>query len=347
MLQFKSVPLLNRLAISALSLIGCDVALANDYDFNSKRELLHSPFLLVDVEQTEVMRDYSGNSETDLALATVEFGFSAAFNDNLNSQLSFLYEEDATDPEVDLAVISFANFMAHDVAMHVGQMYLPFGHFETALVNDTVILELAEVRDLAAAVTYQSDRLAAQLFTYDNNAHPAGSNWNNVGLNGNFQTDVLQLGFSVLGDILSSESFQSVVSDSDIYANHNSSVPAAAVHAGLNLGNWFFYNEVFKSRAIEFATAEGTQHQRSVRAKHLEMGYRWPKIIAAAAWQQTTNAQAFELPVVRSALGLQYLYSELVHLNVEFWRDRSYRSAANSNSQSSKAVVMQLQLILQ
>ena len=67
----------------------------------------------------------------------------AQLSDYSSAEISLLYEEDSTDLEVDTASISFEK-EGNPFALQVGQTYLPFGMFTTSLVNDTLVLEVAE-----------------------------------------------------------------------------------------------------------------------------------------------------------------------------------------------------------
>jgi hypothetical protein len=69
----------------------------------------------------------AGGDNSDIVLATAELGIDAQVNDWVNGNITFLYEEDDTDLEVDVAIITIANADATPFYFAGGQMYVPFG----------------------------------------------------------------------------------------------------------------------------------------------------------------------------------------------------------------------------
>ena len=103
-------------------------------------------------------------------LATFELGIAAQVTDWVEAMASLLYEEDDTDLEVDLAMITIANPEVTPVFFSAGQFYLPFGAYQTNLVSDPLTLEIGETRETAAQLgfVYQGFSGSAYAFNGDN-----------------------------------------------------------------------------------------------------------------------------------------------------------------------------------
>jgi hypothetical protein len=88
----------------------------------------------------EFEASYSSDDETgsDFVVATVDLGLEADLTEGVKANVSVLYEEDDTDLEIDIATISFESLAGTNSALILGQDYLPFGSFETYMVNDTL-----------------------------------------------------------------------------------------------------------------------------------------------------------------------------------------------------------------
>jgi hypothetical protein len=108
-----------------------------------------------------------GESESDVALATVEFTMDAAVNEWLGGHVGLLWEEDATEENIlDEGFITMGGGDTFPVFAQAGRFYLPVGNFETAFISDPLTLELAEINQSSVMVGYDSAwiSLAAGVF---------------------------------------------------------------------------------------------------------------------------------------------------------------------------------------
>ena len=90
---------------------------------------------------------FEGDSESDVVLATFELGISSQVTDWVEAGGTLLYEEDETDLEVDTGYITLANADVSPLFLTAGQIYVPFGAFETHMVSDPLTLEIGETRE--------------------------------------------------------------------------------------------------------------------------------------------------------------------------------------------------------
>jgi hypothetical protein len=112
-------------------------------------------------------RDADNDAASDLTLATAQLTFGAKVTDSISADLSFLYEEGATDLEVDEAAINFA---AGPWKARIGQQYLPFGVFYSHFISDPLILGLGETRDTAVIAGYGNDLFDLSAFAFNGRA---------------------------------------------------------------------------------------------------------------------------------------------------------------------------------
>lgn len=127
--------------------------------------LTFSGLLEVEASATNTeLEDSRTQSSSDLVLATTQLGLGLTFTDRFRGQVSFLYEEDATDFEVDEASIdvNIDPFFAR-----LGRIYLPFGVYNSHFISDPLTLELGETRETAALLGYRQDLLSLSLFAFN------------------------------------------------------------------------------------------------------------------------------------------------------------------------------------
>ena len=110
--------------------------------------------------------DYTKVDSSDIVLATVELALEASVNDNVDVEVVLLHEEDDTPLEVDVGVINL-----HDerspLSLSLGQMYVPFGSFESNMVSDPLTLELGETRESTVLLNFESNGATAGFYLFN------------------------------------------------------------------------------------------------------------------------------------------------------------------------------------
>lgn len=90
---------------------------------------------------------------SDIIIATVELGIDAQIVKHVSGHILFFYEDDS-DLEVDEAIISINGEDVVPLYLNAGQMYVPFGNFESHMISDPVTLELGETREKAVVAGF-------------------------------------------------------------------------------------------------------------------------------------------------------------------------------------------------
>ncbi|WP_298039358.1 LbtU family siderophore porin [uncultured Desulfuromonas sp.] len=130
---------------------------------------------LIEVEATAEGIDFAdGGSDaaSDLVLATAQLGFGLELTESLSGDLIFLFEEDATDLEVDEAAV---NLELGPWSGRIGRQYLPFGVYNSHFVSDPLTLELGETRETALLAGYGRDLFTVSAFVFNGDAEKAGA----------------------------------------------------------------------------------------------------------------------------------------------------------------------------
>lgn len=128
---------------------------------------------LVEVEAAAERLKYraaDNDAFSNLTLATAQLTLGAKVSDSITTDLSILYEEGATDLEIDEAAINFA---AGPWKARLGQQYLPFGIFYSHFISDPLILALGETRETAVVAGYGNELFTLSAFAFNGRADKA------------------------------------------------------------------------------------------------------------------------------------------------------------------------------
>ena len=120
---------------------------------------------VVEVEAGAV--DDSSVDSSDIATATVQLGIEATINDGVTGHVLLLHEEDDTPLEVDEGSITVSLNGQGSVYLTAGQMYVPFGNFESHMVSDPLTLELGETRQSILQVGFDNNGLYGSAYLFN------------------------------------------------------------------------------------------------------------------------------------------------------------------------------------
>lgn len=286
---------------------------------------------LVEVEGSVGENDKE--SYSDLVVATVELGLAARINDNLSTAVVLLYEEDETELDVDVATITIDKLVG-PLRLDVGRMYLPFGRFETALVNDTLVLEAGETNKTAALFGLTQGVFSAGAYAFNGDADRE-DHAENYGLTFSVGNDDYSVGVDYLSALTEADSWVD-----EPWSEH----PAAyVISARAGVGDVTLLAEYLA--ATDDMVAEGEVEGFQPTVFHLEanIGLAWngQAFTAAAAWQQTDDAAEY-LPEERVSLGVSTALNDNLSLGVEYWHDKDYSIQDNGGGSDSDNFVIQL-----
>ncbi|AFL74458.1 LbtU family siderophore porin [Thiocystis violascens] len=322
---------------------------------------------LIEVEAGYVS-PYEGDSESDVVLATFELGITSQINDWVEAGASLLYEQDETDLEVDVAYITLANLDVTPVFLTAGQIYVPFGAYETNLVSDPLTLEIGETRETAVQLGFVQGDFSgsAYLFNGDNKVNgknQVGSWGANLGYAQEQDDRAWSFGLGYINDLGDSDTLQDATNDNRVAAfeavieggadpgafsvdptdrTGGWTLNASATFGQFNvIGEYLAATDTFDSDSLSFKD-KGAKPS----AWNIEAGFAFPVMgresVAAVAWQGTREALALELPKERWSVGWSIEIFDRTSLAFEWAHEIDYGASDGGTGNSGDSLVAQL-----
>ncbi len=322
---------------------------------------------LIEVEANHVS-PYDGKNESDITLATFELGISAQINNWVEATAALLYEQDETDLEVDVAFITIANTDASPLFLTAGQLYVPFGAFETNLVSDPLTLEIGETRETAVQVGFVFGDFLGSLYAFNGDNKIKGENkigsWGaNLGYAHEGDDRAWTLGAGYINDLGDSDTLgeainenrvatlESIIEDgldaSGYSVDPRERVGGWTVNAGATLGQFSLIGEYlsatddFDMDSLGFKDAGGKPS-----AWNIEAGFSFPVLgresVAAVAYQGTREALALDLPESRWLVGWSVEVFDRTSVSLEWAHDSDYSKSDGGTGKSGDTLTAQL-----
>lgn len=281
---------------------------------------------------------YDDESYSDLSVATVELGIAAAINDKVDAEIVLLYEEGETELDVDVATLSFEDLIG-PVNLLIGKQYLPFGRFETALVNDTLILEISETNKTAALFGLEQDGFSAGFYLFDGSVDRE-NHVENYGFTTSFGQENFKVGF----DYISALSESDAISDGFNPQLLDSDDGAYSLSGSLDVDAITIVAELMS--AIDDIELVGNAGEFQPQAIQVEVDFAadlgGKEYTFGFALQETDDAVALGLPESRLSFGGSTTVYENVTLAVEYWHDEDYDTNDGGTGEKSNNLVLQL-----
>lgn len=239
--------------------------------------------------------------ESDISVATVELGIEVGFFDHVSGNILILYE-DGEDIVVDEAFITISGGDAAPVYLSAGEMYVPFGNFESHMLSDPLTLEIAETRETAIRAGFERAGFYASgfLFNGDVDETDAGDNTiDNFGAHAGYAMDSdafsLDVGLSYINNLIDADGWEDVMDDEALALEEY--VPGIAAHAILTVGPVTLIGEYATAlEDIKWVDPFGNSiAEKEISAWNVEIGFAFALLeketVAAVAIQGTDAAQ--------------------------------------------------------
>lgn len=315
---------------------------------------------LIEIEAS-TLSPYEGDSESDIVLATAELGLRSQVNDWVEAGIYFLYEQNATDLEVDIAYLTLTNAEVSPLFLTAGQVYVPFGVYETNLVSDPLTLEIGEARETALQLGFEQSGFSGSLYVFNGDNNVKGRDriegWGaNLGFEQEHEDWAWSVGVGYINDLGDSDTLHESINDSRVSAAEfapNLSIDSTeriggwTANAAASLGPFSLIGE-YLSATDDFDPVSLGFKDGGARpsAWNIEAGYSFPLLgresVAAVAYQGTREALALELPKERWLLGWSIEIFDRTSLGLEWARDRDYNTCDGGTGKSADTITAQL-----
>ena len=266
-----------------------------------------------------------GDSTSDVSVDTLDLVIGAKLSDWVSGETALTRKGDSMD--LDTATLTFG---PPDGAWSLtgGQLYLPFGAFETNLVSDPLSLDIGETRQTALQFNLASGGLSGAVFIFKGDSPEDGlDRVQGAGAAVGYSMEKKNFGFgmnlSYINDLGDSDTLQGVIADSIDRAQ------GISASAKMRIGNITFLGE-YLGALDEFHAEEVAFMGRGAKPSGwmVETVYGFALIGKAAtlavSYQTTDEALALELPKKRVLFGLSAELTDGVFLGVEWARDNDY-----------------------
>ncbi len=288
----------------------------------------------IEVEASYVNPE-NGDSESDIAAATVELGATLNITEQLSGEIIFLYE-DGEDVDVDVAQFTYS-FANTPLSVSMGQLYVPFGAYETGLISDPLTLEIGETRETVLSLGLETSGFNGAFYIFNGDVDDGSDSVDNFGFNVGYENDVFNLGFSYINDLGDSDAIQESLSESGV----SEYTDGITLNGGLNLGPISLIAEYTSSLDNFGAELEGAEPS----ATNFEVDFTTTLFgkpsTFAAAYQTTDDALFLELPETRILLGLGVEINDHFGVGFEFSRDSDYEQNDGGSGEDTNAFVVQ------
>lgn len=292
---------------------------------------------------------YAGNTTSDVVVATAELSASAQINKNVSANITLLYEEDDTPLEVDVATLTYTPTNS-DWAITAGQTFVPFGVFDSNMVSDPFTLDIAETRESAIQLDYESGSFLTSFYMFNgSNKKNAGNDdkIDNFGFNIGYKTDGLAITAGYINDIGDTNGIQDTINSNLGNNNTQDHVAGFALSAIYETGNinviaeYITANDTFATTELSF-NGQGAEPS----ALNLEFGYGFEMSGMPAslgiAYQQTDEALGLGLAETRLSAALSIELMENTALAFEYAQDDDYSTTDGGTGQSASTITAQL-----
>jgi len=307
--------------------------------------------------------DFAGENFNSFDVSSVELGLDIKATDWASGHILVKYEEDGDDDEftIDEATITLGDTEKFPLYLTAGKFYMPFGNFETNMIQDPLTLQIGEIHDTGAAIGFEANGFTAAAYGYKgmNEADVSDPNYDPDG----GYTDMgygFMAGYGYKKDDISFKgglSWTSNMADSDgAIADAfdeagldaiSETVSGFGAHIGAGLGPVSFIGE-YVTALDEFALTEieFLGNGAEPEAWTLELAYTVElqnrETVFAIGWQETDEAVAIGLPESRyiASAGMEIIPHTI--LTLEYFYDNDYDVEEGGTGDNANAFTAQL-----
>lgn len=301
----------------------------------------------------EFLENFDDTSTSDILIDRAEVHLNSELSEWVTTHISLLYRQNdnplkEVDLELDNAYIEYGNAFLSSFSAQFGQLYLPFGSFESNMASDPLTRVIGEIREVTFVATYDSG-FNASFYLFNGELMESGGDdsIDNVGVNVGYvyegQSTYVDIGFGYINnfgetDLLNDIIVQNQNGQSDVIEY----VPGMIVHFVLHWGSFQFIGEL-AAATKEFAVGEIYLNRASQpSATNLELGYNFGKAWNIALGMQSSVDMSGYLPETRIMFATSYKIDDSTRVTFEYANDSDYASSdPNGTGNSGSSILLQ------
>jgi hypothetical protein len=285
--------------------------------------------------------DFAGKNFNSFDASTVELGLDIKATDWAAGHILLKYEEDGDENDffVDEATIILGNTEKFPLALTAGKFYMPFGNFETNMIQDPLTLEIGEINDSGVALAFEANGFIVALYGYKgmreadfNDSDDSHTEMGYGAMAGyGYEKEDLSFtgGFSWTRNMADSDGAIADAFDDAGLDSIEEAINGFGVHFGAGLGPVSFIGEYvtaldnFSTGEVEFL-GQGAEPGALNTEIALTTEILSRKTVFGVGWQQTDEAVAIGLPESRyiGSAGMEVLPGTT--LTLEYYYDNDY-----------------------
>lgn len=279
-------------------------------------------------------------NSSDIVLATVELAIEATVNDNVGVEIVLLHEEDDTPLEVDVGVINL-HTEGSPVSLSLGQMYVPFGAFDSNMVSDPLTLELGETRESAIQINYEMNSLSTSFYLFNGDIEEGADDdeVTKFGFSVGFENDTVAAGVDYISSISDTDAVQDFLAPGPVVEG----VAGLSAHATVSMGTMsviFEYVAAMDNYNVADMAFKGQGAEPS--AMNLEFAMDLDGSTIAVGYQSAEEALAMGAPETRTMIAYSTELYESTSLGVEYMSASDYAVADGGTDESNTTFTVQL-----
>lgn len=293
--------------------------------------------------------DYEGNNASEFNMAEATLGFDAQVSEWVVGHMLAKYEGPDDNLFMDEANIWIGNYEKFPFLMTAGKFYMPFGSFETNMIQDALTLEIGEINDYGMAAGFLNTGFYAAAYTY-NGMKETGSSDTITGFGVqagyDFESDSVNLRTSVswVNNIADSGGIADYLEESGM-----DSIAEQVDGLGLSLMAGFgpisFIGE-YVTALDDFAEIAYMDHGAEPKAWNTELAYSLQLLdndsVFAVGYQGTEEATALGLPENRFIVAASTILFPGTALTLEYCHNIDYGTTEGGTGEESDAFTTQL-----
>lgn len=295
--------------------------------------------------------DLAGNSTSEFTVATVELGIDAQVTDWVSGHILAKYEGgDDDDLFIDEASITLGNSAQLPLLLTAGKIYMPFGTYETNMLQDPLTLSLAEIGDYGVTVEFEDNGFYGAAFGFNGMDEAGDTSINGVGLKVGYayEDEVIRFG----ADISWTNTIASSGGITDSLEENGLEAVLEQV-GGLSTSLFAAYGPV--AAIVEYTTALGSFAASDLsfggsgaepKAWNIELGYTTTLLeketTFALGYQGSDEALALGLPESRYIGAVNMNICDGTTLSLEYFVDEDYSVAASGTGETANLATVQL-----